>query len=75
MKSALLEFLEHGLKYVFPQQPGAIVKGIVTAYSAPALTDEIQSSELIVWPYFKGNVQIKSEASEACRVKVLITML
>jgi hypothetical protein len=51
MKSALLEFLEHGLKYVFPQQPGAIVKGIVTAHSAPPLTDEIQSSDV------KGNVR------------------
>jgi hypothetical protein len=57
MKSALLEFLEHGLKYVFPQQPGAIVKGIATAYSAPPLVDEIQSNEFVVWPYAKGNIR------------------
>lgn len=57
MKTALLEFLEHGLKYVFPQQPGAIVKGIATAYSAPPLIDEIQSSEYVVWPYAKGDLR------------------
>lgn len=57
MKTALLEFLEHGLKYVFPQQPGAIVKGIATAHSAPPLIDEIQSSESVVWPYAKGDIR------------------
>ena len=34
-KLALLEFIEYGIKYVFPQQPGAIVRGIATAHSAP----------------------------------------
>ncbi len=27
MINALVEFLEHGFKYVFPQQPGALVRG------------------------------------------------
>lgn len=57
MKSALLEFLEHGLKYVFPQQPGPIVRGIATAHSAPPLVHEIQSNETMVWPYAEGNVR------------------
>jgi hypothetical protein len=55
MKSALLEFLEFGLTYVFPQKPGAIVRGIATAHSASPLARIIESTESFVWPYAKGN--------------------
>jgi hypothetical protein len=54
MKSALLEFLQYGLAYVFPQKPGAIVRGIATAHTAPPLKDEIDSTEHFVWPFAKG---------------------
>lgn len=54
MRSALLEFLQYGLSYVFPQQPGALVRGIPTAHSAPPLDKLIQSGELYVWPSAKG---------------------
>ncbi|MFM8432117.1 MAG: hypothetical protein ACKOA1_04900, partial [Bacteroidota bacterium] len=37
LKGALLEFLNHGLKYVYPQHPGSIVRGIATAHSAQPL--------------------------------------
>ena len=37
MRQAFLEFLEHGLKYVYPQQPGALVRGMPTAHSAPPI--------------------------------------
>lgn len=57
MKLALLDFLEHGLKYVYPQQPGALVRGIVTAHSAQPLKDEIVSNEPFVWPFPEGNVR------------------
>jgi predicted transcriptional regulator len=57
MRSALLEFLEHGLKYVYPQQPGALVKGIATAYSADPLVKDIQSSEQVVWPFAEGDIR------------------
>ena len=50
MKQALLEFLEHGFKYVFPQKPGPLVRGFPTAHSAPPLNKLIQSNELFVWP-------------------------
>ena len=33
MKSNLLDFLEHGLRYVYPVQPGAIQRGMPTAHS------------------------------------------
>ncbi len=57
MKMALLEFLEHGLKYVYPQQPGALVRGLATAYSASPLVNEIQSTEQVVWPYAEGKAR------------------
>lgn len=34
MKLSILDFLEHGLRYVYPQQPGAKVRGIPTAHAA-----------------------------------------
>jgi len=57
MKMAVLEFLEHGLRYVYPQQPGPLVRGLATAYSASPLAAEIQSNEQVVWPYAEGNVR------------------
>ncbi|MEM7109838.1 MAG: hypothetical protein AAF519_16555 [Bacteroidota bacterium] len=55
MKLALLDFLKSGLRYVYPQQPGALVRGIGTAHSAPPLNSQIMSEEQFVWPYAKGN--------------------
>ena len=40
MKAALLEFLIHGLKYVFPARPGPIARGLPTAHSAAPLAAE-----------------------------------
>ncbi|WP_432671101.1 hypothetical protein [Flavobacterium sp. SM2513] len=54
-KSALLDFITHGLKYVYPQKPGAMVRGIKTAHSAPPLSFEIQSDQNYVWPYAEGD--------------------
>jgi hypothetical protein len=57
MKMALLEFLQYGLRYVFPIKPGAVVRGVPTSHSAKPLSDQIQSSEDYVWPYGKGTVR------------------
>jgi len=51
---AFNEFVLHGLSYVFPQQPGALVRGVLTAHSAEPLNKIIQSGEKYVWPYAKG---------------------
>ncbi len=52
---SLHEFLSYGLKYVFPAEPGAIVRGIPTAHSAPPINNHISSGkETYVWPYAKG---------------------
>ncbi len=54
-RSALVELLVHGLPYVFPARPGAMSEGVLTAHSAPPLSERIISSsgEKYVWP-FKG---------------------
>lgn len=57
MKLALLDFLEFGLRYVYPEQPGALVRGVPTAHSAAPLNESIQSEENYVWPYGKGTVR------------------
>jgi hypothetical protein len=49
------EFLIYGLKYVFPVEPGAVVKGIPTAHSASPINKHIASGgDVYVWPYAKG---------------------
>jgi predicted XRE-type DNA-binding protein len=57
MKMALLEFLQYGLRYVFPQKPGAVVRGVPTSHSAAPLKELIQSTEDYVWPSGKGKVR------------------
>ena len=57
MKIALLELLQYGLRYVFPQKPGPVVRGLPTSHSASPLKAQIQSSEAYVWPYAKGTVR------------------
>jgi hypothetical protein len=57
MQSALLEFLEYGLRYVFPQAPGALVPGVPTAWSALPLSTEIISQDHVVWPSGSGSLR------------------
>ena len=57
-RSSLMEFLTYGLKYVFPAQPGSLVRGIPTAHSARPLSDMILSErESFVWPSSIGNMR------------------
>jgi hypothetical protein len=49
------EFLVYGLKYVFPAEPGAVVRGIPTAHSAYPINEHIASgNDIYVWPYAQG---------------------
>jgi len=59
-KQSLMDFLQYGIKYVFPQQPGAIARGVPTAHSAPPLDAIIQSEEKYVWPSGKGSARGQS---------------
>jgi len=54
-RHALLEFLEHGVKYAFPAVPGAPVRGVPTAHAGPALRDSIIAEEAFVWPSADGD--------------------
>lgn len=71
-KLSLLDFLKSGLRHVYPQQPGAIVRGIGTAHSAPPLNNEIVSDEHFVWPFGNGNIRgqaiepLHPKTPEAC---------
>lgn len=56
-KLALLDFLKSGLRYVFPQQPGSMVRGVGTAHSALPLSKEIMSDEQFVWAFGDGNMR------------------
>ena len=57
MKLGLMEFLQYGLRYTFPQKPGAVVRGVPTSHSASPLKEQIHSTENYVWPYVKGTVR------------------
>ncbi len=53
--NSFYEFVTYGLKYVFPAEPGAVVKGVPTAHSATPLKEYISAgSDIYVWPYAKG---------------------
>ncbi len=54
MKNNLIDFLEHGLSYVYPAEIGAIQRGIPTAHSASPLNKLISASESFVWPLSAG---------------------
>ncbi len=56
-KIAFYDFLIHGMSYVFPQRPAAVVRGIATAHSAAPINEMIQATEVYVWPYAKGNIR------------------
>ena len=59
VKPALAEFLVHGLKYVFPTSPGALVRGMPTAHSAQPLKDLLVTSDrdVYVWAFGSGKVK------------------
>lgn len=56
-KLALLDFLKFGFRFVYPQRPGAMVRGLETAHSAPPLSSKLISEDIYVWPYAKGKVR------------------
>lgn len=55
--SALLEFVIHGIRYVFPVRPAELTRGIATSLAAPVLHGRLMTAgELAaVWPDARGN--------------------
>lgn len=58
-RTALLEFLGHGLKYVFPPAKGSLVRGVPTAAAAEPLKALLleDGEPPAVWPYAEGKVR------------------
>jgi hypothetical protein len=59
-RAALLEFLVHGLKYVFPCERGALTRGMPTAHAAAPLRDRFSApvdDVPPVWPDPEGTVR------------------
>lgn len=58
IRSALLEFIIHGVKYSFPVQPGPVARGMPTAYSLAPLSEVVlaQAGDQVVWPVSDGAV-------------------
>lgn len=59
LRKNLLEFLVHGVKYVFPARHGSESIGMPTAYAAPPLSTKITSggTNLPVWPDPNGSIR------------------
>lgn len=58
-KQALLEFLQFGIRYVFPVRPGPLMRGIPTSHSASPLNQIIISNEAYVWPSAKVLLEVQ----------------
>jgi hypothetical protein len=58
-RSALMEFLSHGLKYVFPPAKGPLARGVPTAAAAEPLKSRFLDDDdpPEVWPYVEGKVR------------------
>lgn len=58
-RSGLLEFLEHGVKYVFPAERGGVTRGMATSHAAAPLVSHFRSSSQLppVWPDPEGTVR------------------
>jgi hypothetical protein len=56
-RNALMEFVQFGLHYVFPQMPGTIAAGIATAHSHPFYQQYFSSNFPYVWPAIDGNIR------------------
>jgi hypothetical protein len=53
---ALKEFIVHGIKYVFPAEPGEMMRGIPTSFAAPVMAGKLMSAGDVinVWPDSTG---------------------
>ncbi|MFL9484571.1 hypothetical protein ACI6Q2_17450 [Chitinophagaceae bacterium LWZ2-11] len=56
-RQSLLEFLQYGLHYVFPQSPAGMVNGIATAHAHPYMSKYFSSELVYVWPDIHGKIR------------------
>ena len=58
-RSGLMEFLTHGMKYVFPPERGSMARGVPTASAAEPLKSRFLDDKepAAVWPYAEGKIR------------------
>ncbi len=58
-RTALIEFLAHGLRYVFPPAKGSLARGVPTAAAAEPLKSHLLEDREppTVWPFGEGKVR------------------
>jgi hypothetical protein len=58
-RSALLELLSHGIRYVYPAVRGELTRGVPTSFAAEPLRSIIRDGgqEIPVWPHVSGTVR------------------
>jgi hypothetical protein len=57
MRNALMEFIQYGVRYVFPEVPGTITTGIETAHTHPFYKKHFASNMPYVWAAVDGNAR------------------
>lgn len=56
-RQSLMEFIQYGLHYVFPQHPGGMVTGMPTAHSHVFYKSKLVSDLSYVWPDENGTIR------------------
>lgn len=56
-RQALLEFLVHGVRYVFPAVLGREASGMPTAAGSPSLVGKLPAGPAVVWPTADGKAR------------------
>lgn len=56
-RQSLMEFIEHGLHFVFPQRPGTLVTGTPTAHSHSFFKQHLIAESNYVWPDDDGSMR------------------
>jgi len=80
-RKSLMEFIEHGLHYVFPVLPGTVVNGLYTAHSHPFMQQHFSSELNYVWPDPRGDVRglsiepLYKEQAKAARQDVTLYLM
>lgn len=88
-RQSLMEFLEHGLHYVFPQYPGTMVTGMPTAHCHPFMQQYFNAELQYVWPdsewgevrgltiepLYSGQVKAAREDAELYKMLALLDVI
>ena len=55
-RQSFMEFIEFGIKYVFPQEPSSMSRGMATGLSHPFMKEKFYSEYNYVWPDINGEI-------------------